>query len=96
MSKIIKINQKDIEKMVYNILEQNNFDDFGTKKQPEEFQNDDEIVIDLDDNDDEDTHQEETNEQSSEGGKPEYSVGKDQNGKFYVMNINTGEVLGTK
>jgi len=38
MSKVIKIKQKDIEKIVSEILEDDNqFDDFDTQKSPEEL-----------------------------------------------------------
>jgi hypothetical protein len=37
MSKVIKLKQSDIEKIVNNILQENEFDDFDTKIQPEEL-----------------------------------------------------------
>ena len=45
MTKIVKIKQSDIVKIVKNIVaEQTNFDDFDTQKTPEELPNDIEDV----------------------------------------------------
>ena len=47
MSKVIKLKQSDIEKIVNNILQEGEFepDDFDTQIQPEELQNSEEFTL---------------------------------------------------
>lgn len=71
MSKIVKLKQSDIEKIVTNIVNE---------------QIDQENSI---------SKEEETNEGADDNGVV-LGVAKGEDGKFYVMNAKTGEVLGVK
>jgi len=92
MSKVIKLKQSDIEKIVNNILKESNgeFDDFDTKIQPEELSGD---QMDLP------SSLEKFGIDPSEldfDGKydtPDLLIGKDQNGNIVVTDTNTGKTM---
>ena len=71
MSKIVKLKQSDIEKIVTNIVNEHM---------------DQENSI---------TKEEETNE-DVDGNGVVLGVAKGEDGRFYVMNAKTGEILGVK
>ncbi len=99
MSKVIKLKQSDIEKIVNNILKENDgeFDDFDTKIQPEELPG-----ADQDDmfNDDVSklvsSHGFNPNTLDFEGTHdlPEILIGKDPDtGQIILTNTKTGEIM---
>ena len=71
MSKVVKIKQSDIERIVENIVSN---------------QMDQENSI----------AKEETTEDVDNQGSEQFMVAKSEDGKFAVINIKTGEVLGMK
>jgi len=77
MSKIVKVKLSDIENIVKMVVEQQSFDDFDTKIQPEELTPEPEI-----DMDDEEMR-----------SVPPFLIGKDDNGNIGIVNTKTGEVL---
>jgi hypothetical protein len=68
MSKIVKLKQSDIEKIVTNIVNEQ-MEGEEMKTEPTEGEGDNGVVI---------------------------GVAKGEDGRFYVMNAKTGEVLGVK
>jgi hypothetical protein len=72
MSKVVKIKQSDIERIVENIVSN---------------QMDQENSI---------AKEEETTENVDNQGSEQFMVAKSEDGKFAVINIKTGEVLGMK
>lgn len=93
MAKIVKLTQSDIENIVTNIIKEGEFDDFDTQIQPEELPdaNEPDMGEMLNDIDAEDAVLKNTY------GKPgEIAVAKDKNGKYYVADVGTGEILGIK
>jgi hypothetical protein len=72
MSKVVKIKQSDIERIVENIVSN---------------QMDQENSI---------AKEEETTEDIDNQGGEQFMVAKSEDGKFAVINIKTGEVLGMK
>jgi hypothetical protein len=92
MSKIVKLKQSDIEKIVNNILKESNgeFDDFDTQIQPEELPDDqmdlpsslEKFGID-------------PSELDFEGkyDTADVLIGKDQNGNIVVTDTNTGKTI---
>ena len=66
MAKVVKINQKDIEGIVNNIISEQSVE---TTETTENVNNQPGTVI---------------------------AIGVDEDGKHYVMNAKTGEILGTK
>lgn len=90
MSKVIKLKQSDIENIVKNIIkEAPEFDDFDTQIGVEELPGADDP--DISDIDAEDAKLENT---YGEPGEIGVALGKD--GKYYVADIGTGEILGIK
>ena len=71
MSKIVKLKQSDIEKIVTNIVNEHMDQENSIAKE------------------------EETTEGMGENGVV-LGVAKGEDGRFYVMNAKTGEILGTK
>lgn len=92
MSKIIKLKQSDIENIVKNIIKESpEFDDFDTQIGPEELPG----ANDPDMNDPELNPEDATLENPyGEPGEIGVALGKD--GKYYVADIGTGEILGIK
>lgn len=92
MSKVIKLKQSDIEKIVNNILKENDgeFDDFDTQIQPEELPDD---QMDLPGN--LEKYGIDPSELDFEGKHevPDVLVGKDQNGNIVITNTKTGQIL---
>jgi hypothetical protein len=91
MSKVIKLKQSDIEKIVNNILRESEMDDFDTEIQPEELPDDEmdlssklqKYGIDPSELDFEGKHD-----------VPSMLVGKDmETGQIIVTNTKTGEIL---
>jgi hypothetical protein len=72
MTKVVKIKQSDIERIVENIVS-------GQVDQENSIAKEEETTEDVD----------------SQGGE-QYMVAKSDDGKFAVINIKTGEVLGMK
>jgi hypothetical protein len=72
MSKVVKLKQSDIERLVKNIIKESNgeFDDFDTKIQPEELPQEPE----LDPEDMKDT-----------GPTVKLTLGQDENGDYYII-----------
>jgi hypothetical protein len=71
MSKVVKIKQSDIERIVENIVSN-------------EMDQENSIA------------KEETTEDVDNQGSEQFMVAKSEDGKFAVINIKTGEVLGMK
>jgi len=71
MSKVVKIKQSDIERIVENIVSN-------------EIDQENSIA------------KEETTEETDNQGGEQFMVAKSKDGKFAVINIKTGEVLGMK
>jgi hypothetical protein len=71
MSKVVKIKQSDIERIVENIVSN-------------EIDQENSIA------------KEETTEEIDNQGGEQFMVAKSEDGKFAVINIKTGEVLGMK
>lgn len=71
MSKIVKLKQSDIEKIVTNIVNEHMDQENSIAKE------------------------EETNEGVDDNGLV-LGVAKGEDGRFYVMNAKTGEILGVK
>lgn len=71
MSKIVKLKQSDIEKIVTNIINEHMDQENSIAKE------------------------EETNEGVDDNGLV-LGVAKGEDGRFYVMNAKTGEILGVK
>jgi hypothetical protein len=91
MSKVIKIKQSDIEKIVNNILKENEFDDFDTQIQPEELPDEMGTIEDL-----VRKHGLDPNDLDFNGDRkiPEILVGKNfDTGEIVVVNTKTGEKL---
>lgn len=92
MNKVIKLKQSDIENIVKNIIkEAPEFDDFDTQIGVEELPGADDPDINDIDLDAEDATLENPYGQPGEIG---VALGKD--GKYYVADIGTGEILGIK
>jgi hypothetical protein len=72
MSKVIKIKQSDIERIVENIVS-------GQMNKQNSI-----------------AKEEETNEMDDNQSEEKFMVAKSNDGKFAVINIKTGEVLGMK
>lgn len=96
MGNIIKLKQKDIENIVKNIVkEANEYDDFDTKKQPEEFPEDE-----FDMNDPEFQYQDPTTgetyheDDSKESNAGVVIVVDPNTGKKYVIDSDNEKVLG--
>jgi hypothetical protein len=93
MSKIVKLKQSDIEKIVNNILKESNgeFDDFDTQIQPEELPDEMGTIEDL-----VRKHGLDPNDLDFNGDRkiPEILVGKNfDTGEIVVVNTKTGEKL---
>ncbi len=90
MSRVIKIKESDIEKIVKNIIRETNseFDDFDTKIQPEELPVDD-LYSGLE------KYGIDPSELDFEGkyDVPNMLIGKDQNGNIIVTDTNTGKTI---
>ena len=71
MSKVVKLKQSDIEKIVTNIINEHMDQENSIAKE------------------------EETNEGIDDNGLV-FGVAKGEDGRFYVMNAKTGEILGVK
>ena len=76
MSKVIKLKQSDIERIVENILSEQGFDDFDTQIQPEELPQEPEISPE---------------DMEDEPQAPEFLLGKDEEGNIALINTKTGE-----
>lgn len=81
MSKVIKVKQSDIIKIVNNVIFEQ-IDDFDGKIQPEELPQ----TPDFD-------YEDETEEDRQ---VPQFLIGKDKTGRIGVVNTKTGEILTTK
>jgi hypothetical protein len=68
MSKIVKLKQSDIEKIVINIVNEQ-MEGEEMKTEPNEGEGDNGVVL---------------------------GVAKGEDGRFYIMNAKTGEILGVK
>lgn len=77
MSKVVKLNLKDIENIVKKTINEAEFDDLDNKVQPEELPGADSYEDD-------------------EEVKRTVAIGKGDDGKIYVTDVNTGEILGSK
>jgi hypothetical protein len=89
MSKVIKLKQSDIEKIVTNIIKEAEFDDFDTQISPEELPGANDPDMEDIMNDDEETTQ-------PSGGNGDVTVALGKDGKYYIINTSNGEILGVK
>ena len=78
MTRVIKVNQSDIKKIVMEVAYGNEFDDFDTKIQPEELPQEPEMTNDMD--------------TENEPKVPKFLIGKTENGKIAVTNTKTGQI----
>ena len=85
MSKIVKLKQSDIVKIVKNVISENEneFDDFDTKIQPEELPQEPEMTP-------------EDMEDQSNHPISDVLIGKDENDNIIIIDTNTGNIIGKK
>jgi hypothetical protein len=82
MSKIVKLKLSDIENIVRKTIKESEFDDFDTNIQPEELPG----------------AQDYEDQMSNEPEEPtrNIAIGKGEDGKIYVTDVESGEILGVK
>jgi hypothetical protein len=89
MSKIIKLKQSDIENIVKNIIKE--APEFDTQIEPEELPGADNPDIN-----DPELNPEDATLENPYGEPGEIGVALGKDGKYYVADIGTGEILGIK
>jgi hypothetical protein len=84
MSKIVKLKLSDIENIVRKTINESEFDDFDTSIQPEELPG----AQDYEDQMSDEPEQKEPTRN--------VAIGKGEDGKIYVTDVESGEILGVK
>jgi hypothetical protein len=84
MSKIVKLKLSDIENIVRKTIKESEFDDFDTNIQPEELPG----AQDYEDQMSDEPEQKESTRN--------IAIGKGEDGKIYVTDVESGEILGVK
>lgn len=99
MAKVVKLNIKDVQKIVNNVIRESEFDDFDTQVQPEELSdyNDSEEMLDPELQKQLGVDLSNFNVGVSDSSDEGMIIGKNpKTGEIIVFKTGTGEILGQK